>query len=322
MALATVVATRRSAPRPVGAKLAISSSGELAGSVSGGCVEHEVYEEAKDVLATGGAKLLSYGISDDQAWNIGLPCGGEIDVFLAPLDDAVLKRSSEVLARGTRAAVLTELDVAASTSVVPEGERTDVDELIRAGRNAIVEREGQSVFVEVLGPPPHLLIFGGLDTAEALCAAAKLLGWRTIVADARARFATRERIPSADELIVGWPEEVLAQVHPDHDTAVVVLTHDDRFDIPALAGALATQAFYIAALGSRRNQERRRELLREAGIADEDLDRIAGPAGLDIGAESPAETALSILAEAVARRAGRAGGSLKESRSRIHVGSE
>jgi xanthine dehydrogenase accessory factor len=185
-----------------------------------------------------------------------------------------------------------------------------------------VEIEGKRSFVEILGPPPRLLVFGGLDTAESLCAAAKLIGWRTIVADARARFATRDRVPSADELVVGWPEDVLAQVLPDHDTAVVVLTHDDRFDVPALLGALATDAFYIAALGSRRNQARRRELLSEAGVGEDDLERIAGPAGLDIGAESPAETAVSILAEALARRAGRSGASLKESRGRIHVGGE
>jgi xanthine dehydrogenase accessory factor len=317
-----VVATRRSAPRPVGAKLAISSSGELAGSVSGGCVEHEVYEEAKDVLATGRPKLLTYGISDDQAWNVGLPCGGEIDVLLNVLEDSVLEQVKRVYARDDRAAVLTSFDGPTVVSVVREGEQTDTDELIRGRRNTIVEHEGNRTFVEILGPPPRLLVFGGLDTAEALCAAAKLIGWRTIVADARARFATRERVPSADELVVGWPEDVLAEVRPDHDTAVVVLTHDDRFDVPALLGALATEAFYIAALGSRRNQERRGELLREAGVHEDDLERIAGPAGLDIGAGSPAEMALSILAEAVARRTGRAGGPLKQSQGRIHVGGD
>ena len=306
----------------MGSKLAVSSSGELAGSVSGGCVEHEVYEEAKDVLATGRPKLLTYGISDDQAWNVGLPCGGEIDVLLAPLDDAVVERVREIVARGERGALLTSLEGSNGSSFVAEGERGEVDELIRARRNTIVELDGTRSFVEVLGPPTRLLVFGGVDTAEALCSAAKLIGWRTIVADARARFATAERIPSADELLVAWPEEVLAEVRPDHDTAVIVLTHDDRFDIPALQGTLATDAFYIAALGSRRNQERRRELLREAGVGEEELERIAGPAGLDIGADSPPETALSILAEALARRAGRAGGPLKESRSRIHVGGE
>ena len=315
-----MVATRRSAPRPVGAKLAVSSSGEIAGSVSGGCVEHEVYEEAKDVLANGTTKLVTYGISDEQAWDAGLPCGGEIDVLLTPLDDDILTRSKDAYATEQRAAVVTPLeDGAQAPTFVREGEREDVDELIRAGRNAVVELEGKDVFVEVLAPPLRLLVIGALDLADALCAAAKLVGWRTVVADARARFATKERMPNADELLVAWPDDALAQVRPDHDTAVVVLTHDDRFDIPALAGALRTDAFYVAALGSRRNQERRRDLLRETGLTEADLDRIAGPAGLDIGAVSPAETALSILAEAVASRAGRAGGPLKESQHRIHA---
>ena len=313
-----MVATRRSAPRPIGAKLAVSSSGEIAGSVSGGCVEHEVYEEAKDVLANGTTKLVTYGISDERAWDAGLPCGGEIDVLLTPLDDDILTRSKDAYATEQRAAVVMPLEDGAPT-LVREGEREDVDELIRAGRNAVVELEGKDVFVEVLAPPLRLLVIGALDLADALCAAAKLVGWRTVVADARARFATEERMPNADELLIAWPDDALAQVRPDHDTAVVVLTHDDRFDIPALAGALRTDAFYVAALGSRRNQERRRDLLRETGLTEADLDRIAGPAGLDIGAVSPAETALSILAEAVARRAGRAGGPLKESQHRIHA---
>ena len=158
-----------------------------------------------------------------------------------------------------------------------------------------------------------------VDTAEALCRAAKAIGWRTIVADARGKFATPERIPSADELVVAWPDEVLARVEPDHATAVVILTHDDRFDIPALQGALAGESFYVGALGSRRNQARRRERLLEAGVPEETVDRISGPAGLDIGADSPAETALSILAEILAVRAARAGGPLKEAPGRIHA---
>ena len=175
------------------------------------------------------------------------------------------------------------------------------------------------MFADVFGPPPRLLVFGAIDTAEALCAAAKRLGWRTIAADARGRFATRERLPSADELIVAWPEEVLERVQPDHATAVVVLTHDEKFDLPALIGVLETDAFYIGALGSRRNQEKRRERLLEEGVSEEALERIHGPAGLDLGAHSPEETALSILAEILAVRAGRAGGSLRESTQRIHA---
>ena len=190
---------------------------------------------------------------------------------------------------------------------------------LRTGRSHVIEHDGVSVFADVFGPPPRLLVYGAVDTAEALCKAAKLLGWKTIVADARARFATAERIPSADELLVVWPDEALAQVEPDFATAVVVLTHDDKFDVPMLIGSLATDAFYIGALGSRRNQERRNELLREAGVAESDLDRLAGPCGLDIGAESPAETAFSMLTEILAVRAGRSGGRLKDSAQRIHA---
>ena len=287
--IATLVAARGSAPRPVGSKLAVSERGELAGSVSGGCVESEVYEEAQAALAGGEPKLLSYGISDEQAWSVGLPCGGEIDVFVERVSWEEL---TPVLA------------------AIESGERFT--------RTTVLDDEGRE-FVEEYGPPPLLLVFGAVDTAEALCKAAKQLGWRTIVADARSKFATAERIPSADELLVEWPDEVLARAEPDPWTAVVVLTHEDRFDIPALGGALRSDAFYVGALGARRNQERRRERLLEVGLSEEEIDRIAGPVGLDIGAETPAETAVSILAEILAVRAGRSGGSLKRSKGRIHA---
>jgi xanthine dehydrogenase accessory factor len=194
------------------------------------------------------------------------------------------------------------------------------DELIRRGRNRLVTLEdGTKVFAEWYGPPPRLLVYGAVDTAEAMCRGAKLLGWHAIVADARGKFATPERIPSADELIVAWPEEAFAQIKPDHQTAIVVLTHDDKFDEPALIGALATEAFYIGALGSRRNQERRKERLLEAGVAEEELVRIMGPCGLDIGADTQEETALSILSEILAVRGQREGGFLKDAKKRIHV---
>jgi xanthine dehydrogenase accessory factor len=194
------------------------------------------------------------------------------------------------------------------------------DELIRRGRNRLLTLgDGSKVFAEWYGPPPRLFVYGAVDTAEALARGAKLLGWHVIVADARGKFATRERIPSADELIVEWPQEALAQVQPDHQTAIVVLTHDDKFDEPALIGALETEAFYVGALGSRRNQERRRGRLLEAGVAEESLDRIMGPCGLDIGADTQEETALSILAEVLAVRGEREGGFLKDAKKRIHV---
>jgi xanthine dehydrogenase accessory factor len=186
-------------------------------------------------------------------------------------------------------------------------------------RNGLLELEGLKVFAEVFGPPPRLVVVGAVDTGEALCAAAKQVGWHAICVDARAQYATPERVPSADEIIVEWPEPAFARIRPDRDTAVVVLTHDDKFDIPALASALRSDAFYVGALGSRRAQEKRRERLLEAGVTEEQLERLRGPAGLDIGAESPAETAVSILGEALALRAGRLGGPLREAAGRIHV---
>jgi xanthine dehydrogenase accessory factor len=263
-ALATVLATRRSAPRPVGSKLAVSELGELAGSVSGGCVESEVALTARAVLSSGDAQTLTYGITDEQAGSVGLPCGGEIDVGI---------------------------------------ERVELSELER-----LVEESA----------PYRLVVFGAVDVAEALCRGAKELGWDTVVADARATFATRERIASADELLVEWPEDALARIDLNERSAVVVLTHEERFDVPALIGALGSDAFYVGALGSRRTQESRRERLLAEGLSEAQIDRLSGPTGLDLGAETPAETAVSILAEILAVRAGRSGGRLREASGRIH----
>jgi xanthine dehydrogenase accessory factor len=202
---------------------------------------------------------------------------------------------------------------------VPAAALDQFPELVRRGRNRLLDVEGARVFAEWYGPPPRVLVYGAVDTAEALCQGVKLLGWTAIVADARAAFLTPERIPSADRLIGKWPQEALDEIEPDHQTAIVVLTHDDKFDEPALIGALATEAFYIGALGSRRNQERRRERLLEAGVTEEQLDRISGPCGLDLGADTQQETALSILAEILAVRAGRSGGSLRQAKQRIHA---
>jgi xanthine dehydrogenase accessory factor len=190
---------------------------------------------------------------------------------------------------------------------------------LRRGRSHVIEHEGFTVFADVFAPAPRLFVYGAVDTAEALCRMVKLVGWTSVVADARARFATPERLPSADEILVAWPEEAFAHVAPDVGTAVVVLTHDDKFDLPALQAALESEAFYIGALGSRRNQARRRERLLEAGVPEAALGRIAGPCGLDIGAASSAETALSMLAEMLAMRAGRSGGPLRDAKTRIHA---
>ena len=308
-AVATVIATRRSAPRPVGSKLVVSEDGSMEGSVSGGCVESDVYEACRGVLRGESPRVITYGITDEQALSVGLPCGGEIDVLVGEYAPELYEQIGE-----RRAVVYTDLD-SGEQRLVFEGEDESTDVLIRGAQSRVVG----DTFADVFGPPPRLLVFGAIDTAEELCRAAKRLGWRTIVADARSRFATRERMPSADELLVLWPDEALAQVQPDHATAVVVLTHDDKFDIPAIAGTLATDAFYVGAIGSRRNQERRRGVLLEEGVSEEALERLHGPTGLDLGAHTPAETALSILAEILAVRAGRSGGPLRDASERIHV---
>ncbi len=245
---------------------------------------------------------------------------------------SLLGRLSALRASGGRGVLFTVVEgdgVGGKTLVVEDGEIVGTgvpdwalarfDELVRGGRNKLLDEGGVKVFAEWYGPPPRVLVYGAVDTAEALARGVKLLGWTAIVADARATFLTPERMPSADRLIAKWPTEAIAEVAPDHQTAIVVLTHDDKFDEPALIAALDSEAFYIGALGSRRNQERRRERLLEAGIAEEALERIQGPCGLDIGADTQEETALSILAEILAVRAGRKGGPLREAKQRIHV---
>jgi xanthine dehydrogenase accessory factor len=273
VALATVVATRRSAPRPLGSKLAVTASGRLFGSVSGGCVEADVAERAKSVLEGSAPEVVSYGIADDEAWSVGLPCGGEIDVFVEPFAGA------PPIERGTSYVVVSGDKV---------GERWHDDTPTRT------ELRGE-VFAEAVSPPPRLVAVGAGDIAEALCALAKPLGWHTVVVDPRAGLATRERVPSADELLVAWPEDV----DVDADTALVSLVHEERLDIPALKRAVEGGAFYVGALGSRRAQEKRREHLGNL------LDQVRGPVGLDLGGETPSEVALEILAEMLAVRKNR-----------------
>jgi xanthine dehydrogenase accessory factor len=301
-ALATVVATRRSAPRPVGSKLVVFESGDLFGSVSGGCVESDVAIQAAEVIAGGEPRLLTYGISDDQAWEIGLPCGGEIDVFV--------QRMEQELPSVENGALVTVL----------EGPRAGEQRLVELeGPSRVLELKGEKVFAEVTGPRPCLVVVGATYTAEELCRAAGALGWSTIVVDPRPGLVTRERLPSPDELIVAWPDEGLEKHELNADTAIVVLTHEERLDVPALTAALASDAFYVGAIGSRRTQEKRRARLLEAGLDDAQLDRLSGPAGLDLGADTPAETAVSILAEVLAVRVGRTGGRLVERSGSIHA---
>jgi xanthine dehydrogenase accessory factor len=272
VAIATVVATRRSAPRPLGSKLAVTRSGRMFGSVSGGCVEADVAERCKAILDGEVASVVSYGIADDEAWTVGLPCGGEIDVFLEPFAGA------PALERGASYVVVEGQGV---------GERWEGGERTRT---ELLEEDGRTVFVEAIGPPPRLVAVGAGDIAEALCALARPLGWRTVVVDPRAGLATRERVPSAGELIVAWPDEIAV----DPETALISLVHEERLDIPALRRGVEGKAFYVGALGSKRAQDKRREKL---GVL---ADGVRGPVGLDLGGETPAEIALEILAEVLA----------------------
>src|SRR4051812_16823328 len=280
VALATVVATRRSAPRPLGSKLAVTSTGRMFGSVSGGCVEADVAERAKAILAGEPSSVITYGIADEEAWRVGLPCGGEIDIFVEAFSGA------PAIERGTSHVVVAGEGL---------GERWHDD--VRS-RTELRDERGRTVFSEAIAPPPRLIAVGAGDIAEALCALARPLGWHTIVVDPRAGLATRERVPSADEIVVKWPDEIDVDV----DTALVSLVHEERLDIPALRTAVEAGAFYVGALGSRRAQEKRREHLGDL------LDQVRGPVGIDLGGETASEIALEILAEilAVRKNAGRA----------------
>ena len=308
-AVATVVETRRSAPRPVGSRMLISESGDMIGSVSGGCVESDVALHAAEVISDGTPQLLAYGISDDEAFDVGLPCGGEIEVFVAPADAEELERVSAALAADERLSVTTTLtgDAAGQKSYGPgEG-------------HSSASRTAPETFVEHYAPAPVLMVFGAVDTAEEMCRLARRLGFRTIVSDARSKFATAERLPHADHIVVGWPAMAWDLHLPDDATYVVVLTHDARFDEPALGPALRSPAPYIGALGSRRAQASRRRRLLNAGFSEAEIDRISGPMGLDIGAMTPAETALSVFAELLAVKSGRPGGRLADAAGRIHA---
>ena len=277
--------------------------------------------------------MLSYGITDEMAWGVGPAVRRRDRRLRRGRGVSLLHRLSELRASGDRGVLFTVVEgdgIGGKELVLETGERLgggvpeeatgQFDELVRRGRNKLLSLDGDvKVFAEWYGPPPRVFVYGAVDTAEALCRAAKLLGWTAIVGDARAMFLTRERMPSADLLIQKWPDEALAEIVPDHQTAVVVLTHDDKFDEPALKAALESEAFYVGALGSRRTTERRRGRLLEAGVPEEQLARIMGPCGLDIGADTQEETALAILAEILAVRAGRGGGPLRDSKQRIHV---
>jgi xanthine dehydrogenase accessory factor len=329
VALATVVGVQRSAPRPPGAKMAVSDRGEVVGAVSGGCVEGAVVVVAEQVLAGDDPHLLHFGIADADAWDVGLPCGGEIDVWVQAYEPG---RFEEIARTGGRAAEVTVLEGArpgAKLLVDADGGRDGSlgapeldDEAARAAGELLwIEKSERrdSVFVDVVYPAPRLILFGAVDVAAALCKLARAAGWRPYVVDPRARFATPERFPEAEQVIVAWPEEAFATLGGiDRATSIAVLTHDPKLDDAALEIALRSQARFVGAMGSRRAQATRRERLLAAGMSDEELGRLAAPLGLDLGAVTGEETALSILAEVVAARHGREGGRLAQARGRIH----
>jgi xanthine dehydrogenase accessory factor len=329
IALATVVGVQRSAPRPPGAKMAVNDRGEVVGAVSGGCVEGAVVVVAEQILAGDEPQLLHFGIADDEAWDVGLPCGGEIDVWVQAYEPG---RFEELARTGGRAAEVTVLEGAnpgAKMLVEADGDRSgslgapELDDAAASTAGELLWAEQSerrdSLFFDVVYPTPRLILFGAVDVAASLCTLARAAGWRPYVVDPRARFATPERFPDAEEVIVSWPEEAFARLGGiDPATSIAVLTHDPKLDDAALEIALRSDARFVGAMGSRRAQATRRERLLAAGMTEEELGRLAAPLGLDLGAVSGEETALSILAEVVAARHGRDGGRLAHARGRIH----
>lgn len=307
VATATVVSTERSAPRDPGAVLAVSEKLEVAGSVTGGCVEPAVYEEAIKVLEGGPPKLLTFGIADDEAFEVGLPCGGTVRIFVDALDPGLV----HPLAEAVRAERPVALAVDTSGPEIGRkqlvyGDETGGDEraqrareLLHRGATGFVTVDDVEVFVSSLAPRPRMYVFGAIDFASALASIGRFLGYRVTVCDARAKFVTPERFPDVDELVVDWPDRFLASAPVDERTAICVLTHDAKFDVPILKVALATNAGYIGAMGSRRTTERRAERLREEGVTDEELARVHAPIGLPIGSRTPEEVAVAIAAEIV-----------------------
>jgi xanthine dehydrogenase accessory factor len=352
-ALATVVRTFESAPRPAGASMFVTPEDEVVGSVSGGCVEGAVYELGMQVKEDGRPELVRYGISDDDAFSVGLTCGGILDVFVEPVS---LARFPEL------GAVLDDIDASRPVGVAtviehpdqawlgchlvvrPEGfsgdlgsERAnravseDAQGLLAAGRNSTMtygpdgERrgEGMRVFFASYAPRPRMLVFGAIDFAAALARLGSFLGYRVTVCDARAVFATPARFPSADEVIVAWPHHYLTEQLEkgllDSRTVLCVLTHDPKFDVPLLEVALhAAPVAYIGAMGSRRTHEDRLRRLREAGVGEDELAKLHSPIGLDLGSRTPEETAVSIAAEIISRQWGGSGEPLGQLVDRIH----
>jgi xanthine dehydrogenase accessory factor len=343
---AVVVRTFGSAPRPEGAVLLYAADGRIAGSVSGGCVEGAAAEEIQAARVSGHARVIRYGISDEQAWDVGLACGGTIDVLVEPSvpSVAVAAAVASLGADGHGSAVITPLPGDAPPAAfgqhtpgvgappMPElvvhddgrlegtlGDASLDEALVTASRDALqrgqsrtVELADRSLFIEVYPVRPRLVVVGAVEVARSLVRLAHELGYETVVIDGRASFATPERFPDVDRLLVGWPDEVADEIRLGPNDAVAVLTHDVKFDEPAIVEALRRGCRYVGAVGSRKTQADRRARLLEAGVAPDDLARLRGPVGLDLGGRQPPETALAILAEIVAERYGGSGVPLKQ----------
>jgi xanthine dehydrogenase accessory factor len=363
LGLATVVNTYRSAPRDPGAALAVSADGEVTGSVSGGCVEGAVYELSTDVSQTGNAVLETYGVSDDDAFAVGLTCGGIIDIFVEPVNRETFPELGDIAAaveRGEPVAVATVISgpgqIGARRVIWASGESEGSDDADPSGArhagstgtlglpmlDAAVDDDARgmlaqgvtgirrygaggerlgdeiSVFVNSFAPPPRMLVFGAIDFAAAVARVGKFLGYHVTLCDARQIFATKSRFPDADEVVVDWPHRFLAGTDVDARTAICVLTHDPKFDVPVLELALRSPAGYIGAMGSRRTHEDRLARLREAGLTEDELARLRSPIGLDLGARTPEETAVSIAAELIQLRSGGSGQPLTDTEGRIH----
>ncbi|OZD12577.1 XshC-Cox1 family protein [Rhodococcus sp. 06-156-3C] len=317
-AMATIVRTWKSAPRPPGASMAVSQSGHVLGSVSGGCVEGALYETALDVIADGHSRLERYEVNDDDAFSVGLTCGGTIEVLVRRIDSAgadALTRVAQKIASDDSVAIVTDMTIGAhaTSSVVTKTtvfgnsslSANIVDDLRARMKSSesncytidAAEVGGPSLMVEVHNPRPRMIVFGAIDFAAALTRLGALVGYHVTVVDARAVFATQARFPDADEVVVEWPHVFLRTARIETDTVLAVLTHDEKFDLPLLEHALRSEAAYIGALGSRRTHERRVAALLDLGLPLKSLERLHSPIGLDLGARSPDETAVSIVAE-------------------------
>lgn len=321
VALATVVQTWGSAPRKVGAKMAMTPAGAITGSVSGGCIEGAVYEQAMEALAAGQGRLLSFGVADETAWEVGLACGGQIQLFVQGIDPAGYQTIRQLLADQQAGAIATIISGPAATIgqylIVDSGGQTTgnmaaawqpaalklAQQALLSGRTARHSLENGELFIEVLRPAPLLVIVGGVHIAIALAALAKVLDYHTIVIDPRRAFGSQARFPHANQLIQSWPDKAFQQINLHQATAIVMLTHDPKIDDPALKIALNSPAFYVGALGSKNTHAKRCQRLLAAGLSPEQIARIHAPIGLPINAQTPEEIAVAILAEMIQNKA-------------------